>query len=104
MKIQKKSMKTLILLLLYLLCSLISFGQVSNAKARGKVIDINGEGLPGVNITVVGSSRGVISDNDGSFELDNVAIGSRLLFRFLGMQEKEFVFQNDEFIHVTLEA
>ena len=95
-------MKSRILLLLYLLCSLISLGQDPNARAKGKVVDINGEGLPGVNITIVGSSRGVISDNDGSFELDNVAIGSKLLFRFLGMQEKEFVFQNDEFIHVVL--
>ncbi|WP_369808835.1 SusC/RagA family TonB-linked outer membrane protein [Parabacteroides sp. Marseille-P3160] len=54
----------------------------------GKVVDEQGESLPGVNITVVGSTRGVATDLDGTFQI-NVSSEDKLSVSFLGMQDQE---------------
>ncbi|MDE6716263.1 MAG: carboxypeptidase-like regulatory domain-containing protein, partial [Muribaculaceae bacterium] len=57
----------------------------ANIKVAGKVIDESGEGIPGAIIKVKGSSKGVITDFDGNFEIE-VAPKSTLDVSFLGMQ------------------
>lgn len=52
---------------------------------RGKVLDEFGEPLPGAAIQVKGSTRGVTTDLDGSFELE-VSKSDRLIISFLGME------------------
>ncbi|MDR1172647.1 MAG: TonB-dependent receptor, partial [Bacteroidales bacterium] len=72
-------------------------------KATGKVIDKNGEPLPGVNIILKGSTRGVLTDIDGSFEMDNVDVGATLTVSLLGMGSKEIQFQGQVDLVVVLE-
>jgi TonB-linked SusC/RagA family outer membrane protein len=75
-----------------------------NGKLTGKVIDKSGEALPGVTIQIVGGTRrGVISDNNGDFEMDNVAVGTKLSASFIGMQPKEFEFQGKDDLIIVLE-
>ncbi|MDR0836087.1 MAG: carboxypeptidase-like regulatory domain-containing protein, partial [Tannerella sp.] len=77
--------------------------QQSGQKLTGKVVDKNGEALPGVTIQVVGSPRGVISDENGNFEMDNVAVGTKFSASFIGMQSKEFEFQGKGDLIIVLE-
>jgi TonB-linked SusC/RagA family outer membrane protein len=72
-------------------------------RITGKVVDKSGEALPGVTVQIVGSPRGVISDENGNFEMDNVAIGTKLSASFIGMQPKEFEFQGKGDLIIVLE-
>ncbi|MFQ9020458.1 MAG: carboxypeptidase-like regulatory domain-containing protein [Parabacteroides merdae] len=47
----------------------------------GKVLDDNGEPLPGAAIVVKGSTRGVTTDLDGSFDIE-VLLSEILVFSF----------------------
>ncbi|MCL3778947.1 TonB-dependent receptor [Prolixibacteraceae bacterium JC049] len=53
-------------------------------KVKGKVSDTTGAPLPGVTVMVVGSTRGVITDPDGHYEI-SVNSNDELHFSFIGM-------------------
>ncbi|MDR2385442.1 MAG: TonB-dependent receptor [Tannerella sp.] len=57
-------------------------------SVAGRVTDENGEGMPGVTITLQGSTRGIITDVDGSYSLNNVKSSDVLIYAFLGYQER----------------
>jgi TonB-linked SusC/RagA family outer membrane protein len=77
--------------------------QQDDGRLTGRVIDKKGEALPGVTITITGSTRGVFSDESGNFEIGNIAIGTKLIASFIGMQNKEFTFDGKPNIIVVLE-
>ena len=54
----------------------------------GIVTDSSGMPLPGANVLVKGSTRGVQTDFDGNYSIE-VAQGEVLVFSFIGMQTKE---------------
>ena len=100
MKVLTKSkssnaMQKIILLFCLCCCSLLLFAQ-QTAKMKGRVVDEKGESIPGVVISIDGSTRGVVSSNDGSFEMDGVALGTKLTANFLGMKSFEFQFEGRE--------
>ncbi len=68
---------------------------------QGKVTDEQNEPLPGAGITVKGSTRGVTTDLDGSFEIE-VSPEETLLFTYLGMQDQEIKVGNQRTIIVKL--
>ncbi len=71
----------------------------------GKVVDVNGEPLPGVNVTVRGTIVGTPTDADGEFELKvNQNPPIVLQFSFVGyqVQELEITESNASGIEVTL--
>ena len=69
---------------------------------RGKVTDEKGLPMPGVTITVLGTSRGVITDNDGSFQID-ARSSDKLSFSFIGKQSQIVEVGNQITIHVRME-
>lgn len=71
--------------------------------AIGKIVDKEGEPLPGVTVQIVGSARGILADNDGKFELPNVQIGTKLIFTFLGMEDKIIAFEGKEMLVTLME-
>ncbi|MDR0542472.1 MAG: TonB-dependent receptor [Dysgonamonadaceae bacterium] len=73
------------------------------SKARGRVIDTGGEPIPGALVTIMGNTRGVSTDGNGNFEMDNIAHGALLIFRFLGMQEKTVKFEGKELLVILEE-
>jgi TonB-linked SusC/RagA family outer membrane protein len=77
--------------------------QQSGQKVTGKVVDKNGEALPGVTIQIAGSMRGVITGENGNFEMDNIAVGTKLSVSLIGMQTKEFIFQGKGDLIIVLE-
>lgn len=54
---------------------------------KGKVTDRGGKPLPGVTIIVVGTTRGVITNNDGTYTIDAKPT-DRLAYSFIGMESQ----------------
>lgn len=75
--------------------------QQQKITLKGKVLDDLGEPLPGAAIIVVGSTRGVTTDLDGSFELE-VSPADKLNFSFLGMQDQTISVGNQRMLVVKL--
>ena len=72
---------------------LVSFTMAEIASAQnpesvrsisGRVADASGQGIPGVGIIVKGTTMGVITTDDGSFELQNVSDGSTIVVSCMG--------------------
>lgn len=78
-------------LLIILLFSTLSFGQVLEQIVRGKIVDTDSQSpLIGTEVIVVGSDplMGTTTDLDGQFRFDNVPIGRvSLLITYLGYEE-----------------
>lgn len=92
---------------IFLLSCIILFSLPGAAQviktAVGKIIDKEGEPLPGVTVQIVGSTRGILADNDGKFELPNVQVGAKLIFTFLGMEDKIVTFEGKEILVTLME-
>lgn len=75
--------------------------QQQTVTVRGTVTDQDDFPLPGVTITVEGSSRGVITDNDGNYIID-VSPTATLQFSFIGMQGQSVAVEGRNTIDVVL--
>ena len=84
--------------------SVLSFAAWSQTIAvKGNVTDQDsGEGLPGVNVVVKGTTNGTITQPDGSYEL-NVSPTATLQFSFIGYTMQEVPVNNQTEINVALE-
>ncbi len=90
--------KKFMLFFLVLLFS-VGFAYAQNTVS-GSVQDAAGQGLPGVNIQVKGTSHGTVSDFDGNYEI-TVSQGDVLVFSFVGFSTKE-VTVDGETVNVVL--
>ncbi len=78
---------THLVILLYLMMPGILMAQM--ITVTGKVTESGtGEAIPGVNITIKGSKRGVVSDVDGKYRIDTQK-GDILVYSFIGYETKE---------------
>lgn len=89
--------------------------QQQNHIINGKVVDENGTALAGVTVVVDGTTRGVLTDVDGSFSI-NVSPDNKLVFSYIGFttqtieigNQKEFIVimkeKADELQEVTVVA
>jgi hypothetical protein len=77
--------------------------QQDRKAVRGKVVDRNGEAIPGALVQIVGSTRGVMTDENGAFSMENVAEGTKLSVGLVSMETKEIVFQGKGDLIVILE-
>lgn len=91
--------KTLGLFLLMFL-GIYAFSQ--NVRVSGKVTSAgDNQTLPGVNVQVVGTNNGTITEVDGSYSID-AKIGETLRFSFIGMNSRDVVITSGK-IDVVLE-
>lgn len=72
-----------------------------NIVIKGIVNDENGEPLPGVTITVLGTTRGVITDRDGSYSIE-VQPSDKLIFTFVGMESQIIDVGSQKIINVDM--
>ena len=79
----KKFLLTLICVLMATVTALAQGNRV-----QGTVVDENGEPIIGASITLKGSSKGVITDVDGNFTIDN-ALGKTLVISYIGYDKQE---------------
>lgn len=70
---------------------------------RGTVTDVDGNPLPGVTVTVKGTTRGTVTDTDGKYELENVPEDAVLVFSFVGMLTQEIEVGTQTIIDVIME-
>ncbi|MEZ4904020.1 MAG: TonB-dependent receptor plug domain-containing protein [Spirosomataceae bacterium] len=84
-----------------LFCGLSLFAQ--DRTITGKVTADDGSTLPGVNVTLRGSSRGTTTEADGSYKI-TVAANAKLLFSFIGFVSQEVAVGSTDVINVKLVA
>ncbi|MFO7370931.1 MAG: TonB-dependent receptor [Bacteroidales bacterium] len=66
----------------------MSMTQPGNVTVKGKVVDENGESLPGATIQLKGTTIGVVADADGGFTL-SVPSDATLIVSFVGFVSEE---------------
>ena len=71
-------------------------------KVTGKVTDSKGISLPGVSVVVKGTTKGVITDNNGNYSLANIPENSTLQFSFVGMKMQELKVGTQTNVNVAL--
>ena len=76
--------------------------QPARRTIRGKIVDSEGKPLPGVTITILGTTRGVITDMDGSYSIDAAAT-DKLVFSFIGLESQIVDVGNQTSINVTMQ-
>lgn len=91
-------MKKLILLAGLLFAATIAFAQTI---VKGKVVDTQGESIPGVSVLEQGTTNGVTTNIDGTFSI-TVQDKAVLLFSFVGMREELIAVEGRTWLDVTI--
>lgn len=78
----------------------VSFTGINPSFVRGLVYDNQGP-LPGANVVVRGTTRGVSTDIDGKYSID-AKVGDQLVVQFVGMESTTITVGNNKRIDVTL--
>ena len=76
-------------------------GPVQAREVTGRVTDNGGVALPGVSIAVKGTSRGTVTDADGSYSI-SAASGDVLVFSYIGFSAREVTVGNEATVDVVL--
>ncbi|SDF54504.1 TonB-linked outer membrane protein, SusC/RagA family [Mucilaginibacter pineti] len=74
----------------------------SSFAVSGKITDNKGLVLPGVSVTVKGTTIGTISDNEGKFALKAPSASSTLVFSFIGFVKQEVAVKDEHIINIVL--
>ncbi|MGQ1891621.1 SusC/RagA family TonB-linked outer membrane protein [Thermophagus sp. OGC60D27] len=69
---------------------------------KGRVIDVQGGPIPGVTVSVKGSTLGSITNAEGEFILSVDAEPEILVFSFVGMERKEITVDGKNYLEVTM--
>jgi TonB-linked SusC/RagA family outer membrane protein len=76
--------------------------EMQQAAVSGKVTDELGNPLPGVSISIKGTTQGTISDGDGKFTISITEKNAVLKFSFIGMISQEIPVDGKTVLNVTL--
>lgn len=75
---------------------------MASAQVSGTVSDENGEGLPGVTISIKGTTLGTTSDASGAYKLNGTNSSSVLIFSSIGYKPQEITLGNRQVLNVSL--
>ena len=73
------------------------------APVKGRVTDENGQPLSGVSVTVKGTNRGTIADENGSFTID-ANPGETIEFSIVGYKQQSIKLDSEKSLSVQLKA
>ncbi|UII25062.1 SusC/RagA family TonB-linked outer membrane protein [Fulvivirga maritima] len=90
------------LLVILIMMFFYSGGAFAQSLIRGKVTDVSGAGLPGVNIIVKGTNVGTVSSASGDYQLQASA-DATLIFSFIGYQKQEVQVSARSTVDVSLQ-
>lgn len=93
--------KFLISFIAYTISAVSAFAQ--NFSVSGVVKDENAEPLIGVSVVIKGTTKGVVTDIDGKFQLSQSSDKDVLVFKYLGYKDKEVIPQQREYLNVVLD-
>jgi TonB-linked SusC/RagA family outer membrane protein len=89
-------------LLTMCLASLSVFTFAQTMEVSGKITSADdGIGLPGVSVTILGTTRGVTSNADGMYKIETEK-GATLVYSFVGMNSQSLVIGNQSVINLAL--
>lgn len=71
-------------------------------SVSGRVTDSSGASLPGVAVTIKGTTSGTVTTEDGSYNLANVPEDGILVFSFVGMKSQEILVSGKTTVNLTL--
>lgn len=94
-------MKKIVLATLVLFLTLGGILHAQNA-VRGRVIDENGDPLPGVGVLVDGTRNGASTDLDGKYSVNVPASAKSITFSFIGMADQTVAIAGQKVIDVVL--
>lgn len=80
-----------------------TFTAEAAVRIKGKVTDNKGGALPGVSVTVKGTKRGTLTDQNGEFTLVDVKESDVITFTFIGFKPHEIVVGTRVDMQVILE-
>lgn len=95
----KLKKEILLILLLNLFVPNLVLGQ--SLSISGKVLDEQGMSIPGVSITIEGTTKGTITNIDGEYKI-NAPQNSTLKFSFIGYKQQKAVVTEEKTINITL--
>ncbi|WP_051291086.1 TonB-dependent receptor [Pedobacter glucosidilyticus] len=75
---------------------------IKSINIKGKVLDDTGLPLPGVSVSVKGTTNATLTDVNGNYSINNVAEDAVLRFSFLGMTTQEIPVEGKSIINITL--
>lgn len=70
-------------------------------KIKGLVKDQSGAPIPGATVVILGTPRGVITDSDGTFNIE-AKMGSQLVFSFIGLESQTITLDGPHNLTVVL--
>jgi iron complex outermembrane receptor protein len=91
--------KRRIILSVFLLFTIVIHAQ--SYQVEGTVTDVNNQPLPGVSVTVEGTTRGTTTDFDGKYMI-KVNLNENLIFSYVGYNEKKLQMDGTKNFNVTL--
>ncbi|WP_080903934.1 TonB-dependent receptor [Parabacteroides sp. Marseille-P3160] len=92
-----------VLFVLLFFCFMSTLSVIAQNKTiNGKVEDTKGEALPGVSVSIKGTSKGTITDLGGNYTIQDIPTPATLVFSFIGMETKEINVGNQSVINITL--
>lgn len=74
---------------------------IADITIKGVVTDIDGEPLPGVTVSIPGTSVGTVTDIDGSYSM-SVPENATLVFSFIGFEKQSIAVGSRTILNVTL--
>jgi len=75
--------------------------QQTPVTLKGKIIDVNGNPLIGVNVYIKGTTTGTISSFNGEFSI-TAEVGQVLVFSYVGFEDKEVIVQDERALEITM--
>jgi len=93
-----------ILLICFILCSaLITDAWAQGRTVSGKITSSDdGEGLPGVNVIIKGSTQGTVTDIEGQYKIDVASGDAILVFSSIGFVSQEMAVGTNSIIDITM--
>ncbi len=93
--------------LIVLLCCCLPLAMLwaqSTVSIKGKVTEQEtNESIVGANVYVKDTTKGVLTDIDGNYSIDNVEIGATLVFSYVGMKTQEVQITGQKVIKIVLQ-
>ncbi|HEX2920644.1 MAG TPA: SusC/RagA family TonB-linked outer membrane protein [Bacteroidales bacterium] len=69
----------------------------------GKVTDKSGTPVPGVTVTLKGTTTGAMTDADGKYTITGVSNGSIIVFSFMGLKSQEVTVSGSSNLNIEME-
>lgn len=92
----KQKTKLFLIMLLSAFVGAAAFAKdASDLTIKGRVLDVNGAPIPGAGVQIKGQTIGTVTDLEGAYQLENVAVGSEVEISSLGFTTVSFVADSD---------